>query len=269
MIRTLRPSSEPTTATLSLAYGPGVAGSAPASAVTPSASRTAAPVERVRERADVGARRGLEDVGGDALPGARRPWARSITVTSPSASSPSVTAETVYWRSSHSVSTASRIAPKIASTGPSPEASPTDSSPEGSAHRDARVRLAPRAGLDLEPGERVGVGALAHLVGDDRLEVERGHLLLLVGDLLEALERLVQGAALDLEAELLERVAQRVAARSACRARSSSTRAPTSRRVHDLVRRPLLQHSVLVDAGLVRERVAPDDGLVRLHRRSR
>ena len=35
--------------------------------------------------------------------------------------------------------------------------------------------------------------------------------------------------------------------------------------VHDLVRRALLQHPVLVDAGLVRERVAPHDRLVRLH----
>ena len=51
--------------------------------------------------------------------------------------------------------------------------------------------LAPAArgsvpGLDLEGGQLVGVGALAHLVGDDRLQVERGHLLLAVGDLLEA-----------------------------------------------------------------------------------
>ena len=44
---------------------------------------------------------------------------------------------------------------------------------------------------------------------------------------------------------------------------------PTVRRVHDLVGRALLEHAVLVDAGLVRERVAPDDRLVGLHRRSR
>ena len=41
---------------------------------------------------------------------------------------------------------------------------------------------------------------------------------------------------------------------------------PDGRRVHDLVGRALLEHAVLVDAGLVRERVAPDDRLVRLHR---
>ena len=62
--------------------------------------------------------------------------ARSITVTSPSASSPSVTAETVYWRSSHSISVAFWIAPKIASTGPSPPDSPTDLRAGG--HRHAR-----------------------------------------------------------------------------------------------------------------------------------
>ena len=37
-------------------------------------------------------------------------------------------------------------------------------------------------------------------------------------------------------------------------------------RVHDLVGRALLEHTVLVDAGLVSERIAPDDGLVGLDR---
>ena len=44
---------------------------------------------------------------------------------------------------------------------------------------------------------------------------------------------------------------------------------PDRGRVHDLVGGALLQHAVLVDAGLVRERVAPDDRLVRLHRVAR
>src|SRR5262245_23459133 len=35
---------------------------------------------------------------------------------------------------------------------------------------------------------------------------------------------------------------------------------------HDFVRALVLQHAVLVDACFVRERVAADDGLVRLHR---
>src|SRR5256885_909047 len=37
-------------------------------------------------------------------------------------------------------------------------------------------------------------------------------------------------------------------------------------RSHDFVGEAILQHSMLMDAGLVRESVAPDDGLIRLHR---
>ena len=40
-------------------------------------------------------------------------------------------------------------------------------------------------------------------------------------------------------------------------------------RPHDLVGARVLQHAVLVDAGFVRERVAADDRLVRLHRLAR
>src|SRR3954447_26073599 len=118
-------------------------------------------------------------------PAASRPAARSCTATSPKASSPPVTASTLYSTSSHSVSTATWIAWKIASTGPSPLASPTDSSPEGRgaaafAHRllargagdgDFRHRRFAGPGLDLEPGQVVSIGALTHLVGDDRLQV--------------------------------------------------------------------------------------------------
>src|ERR1700733_14569658 len=68
----------------------------------------------------------------DRSPGGRRPATRSITVTSPRASSPPVTASTVYWASSHSVSVADWMARKIASTGPSPPDSPPASGPEGS-----------------------------------------------------------------------------------------------------------------------------------------
>ena len=105
---------------------------------------------------------------------------------------------------------------------------------------------------------------LLHLVGDDRLEVERRDLLLLVRQLLEALEGGVERGAVDLEAELLERVAQRVAA--GVLAEHERVRLEADRRgVHDLVGRALLQHAVLVDARLVRERVAAHDRLVRLH----
>ena len=89
-------------------------------------------------------------------------------------------------------------------------------------------------------------------------------MLLAVGDLLEALERRVQRLAVELEAHLLQRFAQRVTAGVLAEHDRVALQAD-GRRVHDLVGRALLQHAVLMDAGLVRERVAPDDRLVRLH----
>src|SRR6202012_3846827 len=58
----------------------------------------------------------------------------------------------------------------------------------GPADADGRARGPPGRGLDVEPLQRVAGDLLAQLVGDQRLEVQRGHLLLLVRDLLEALE---------------------------------------------------------------------------------
>ncbi len=88
--------------------------------------------------------------------------------------------------------------------------------------------------------------------------------LLLVRDVLEALERGVQRLAGDLEPELLQRALERVAA--GVLAEHDRVRVePDRRRVHDLVGRALLEHAVLVDAGLVGERVAAHDRLVRLH----
>ena len=135
----------------------------------------------------------------------------------------------------------------------------------GRADRDARVRRAPVGDVDVEPLERVGAQLVAELVGDERLEVHRGHGLLAVGDLLEALERGVQRLAVDLEAQLLQRALERVPARVLAEHEVVALQ-PDRRGVHDLVRRAVLEHAVLVDAGLVRERVAPDDRLVRLHR---
>src|SRR3954470_5314718 len=119
--------------------------------------------------------------------------------------------------------------------------------------------------LDPPPLHRVRLGHLTHLVRDQGLEIERRDLLLLVRHVLEALERRVQRRALDLVAELLERLAQRMPA--GVFAEHDRVRLEADRGgVHDLVGRPLLQHAVLVDAGLVRERVSPDDRLVGLHR---
>ena len=149
----------------------------------------------------------------------------------------------------------------MASTGPSPDASHR-LLPARQDHVDASLRGSHRPGLDLEPAQVVGLGALAHLVGDDRLQVERGDLLLLVRDRLEALERLVQRAALDLEAELLQGVLECMAAGVLAQDDRVRLEADLGR-VHDLVGGALLEHAVLVDAGLVGERVPPNNSLVR------
>ena len=54
---------------------------------------------------------------------------------------------------------------------------------------------------------------LAELFGHDRLEVGLGDLDLAVGELLESGERLVEAVALDVDAHLLERAGEGVAAR--------------------------------------------------------
>ena len=105
----------------------------------------------------------------------------------------------------------------------------------------------------------------AELLGDDRLEVGLGDLDLAVGQLLEPGERLVQRVALHVQAHLLQRVGERVAARVLAQ-HDLRRFLPDGRRVDDLVGLAVLEHAVLVDARLVRERVAADDRLVVLHR---
>jgi hypothetical protein len=67
--------------------------------------------------------------------------------------------------------------------------------------------------VELEASQVVGLGLLAHLVGDEDLQVERRDVLLAVRDLLDALEGGVQGLAVETDPQLLERVAKGVAAR--------------------------------------------------------
>ncbi len=102
------------------------------------------------------------------------------------------------------------------------------------------------------------------LLRDDRFEVGFGDLDLAVGELLEAHERGVERVALHVQAHLLERVGERVA--TGVLAQHDLRRfLADRRRVDDLVRLPVGQHTVLVDPRLVRERVASDDRLVELH----
>src|SRR5438477_346939 len=129
----------------------------------------------------------------------------------------------------------------------------------------ARGRRPPRGGLDLEPVQHVAPHVLAaQLVGDQRLEVHGGQLLLAVGDLLEALERRVEHLAVEFVAHLLQRFAQRMPA-GVLAEHDRVAAQPDRGRVHDLVRAALLEHAVLVYPSLVRERVAADDRLVGLN----
>ena len=166
----------------------------------------------VGERADVGQRGGLDDVGRDALAGGGLAGELEDTLASPSASWPPVTASMRNSRRRASRRVAALIARKIASIGPSPVKSPRTLSPSG-----VRIETSRAAGAGSRPRRRTtracrrdGVGA--ELVGDERLQVHRRDLLLLVRDLLEALERLVERLAVDLVAQVHQRRLQRVAA---------------------------------------------------------
>src|SRR5215468_5950287 len=78
---------------------------------------------------------------------------------------------------------------------------------------------------------------------------------------------LIQLAALEVISKLLASQTQCVTARVLAK---NELRIRNADRLwsHDLVRQAVLEHSVLVNAGLVRKRIAPDDGLIRLHRNS-
>ena len=104
------------------------------------------------------------------------------------------------------------------------------------------------------------------LVRNERVQVLVENLPLLVGELLEPGERVVQrfiGAEID--AELGQLRLERIAARQL--AQRELVRVPAHvLRAHDLVGFAVLEHAVLVNAGLVRERIRADDRFVRLHR---
>ncbi len=126
------------------------------------------------------------------------------------------------------------------------------------------MRRPQRRRLDLEAVEREPHDLLAQLVRHERLEIHRRDALLAVGELLEAREGGVERLSVEREAHLLESFVQRVAAGVLAEDDRVAVQ-PHRGGVHDLVRRALLQHAVLVDPRLVGEGVAPDDRLVRLH----
>src|SRR5439155_11414772 len=105
----------------------------------------------------------------------------------------------------------------------------------------------------LEPVE---LSATLPLVGHDRLEVAVGHVALAVGQLLEAHERAAQVLLVEPVAELVEPLAQRMA--TAELAEHEAGAGTDLMRLDDLEGAPVLEHAVLVDAGLVREGVGAD-----------
>ncbi len=149
---------------------------------------------------------------------------------------------------------------------------------------DPDPRLDDLAALGLQPdrGGRDAVETAHHvhirkfvlrrdrirLVRDDRFQVLVEDLLLLVGGLLEARERLVQLRLAQMIAQRLQLVLERVPAGMLAQDQLALGQT-NGLRVHDLIRAFVLQHAVLMDAGLVRERVAAHDGLVDLHRQAR
>ena len=104
---------------------------------------------------------------------------------------------------------------------------------------------------------------------DQRVQVLVEDLALLVGELLEARERGIERVLVgQVDAELGEPRLERVAPGEL--AEHQLVGAPADvLGAHDLVGLAVLEHAVLVDARLVRERVGADDRLVRLHRDSR
>mmetsp|Transcript_17305 Transcript_17305/g.44762 ORF Transcript_17305/g.44762 Transcript_17305/m.44762 type:complete len:519 (-) Transcript_17305:21-1577(-) len=117
----------------------------------------------------------------------------------------------------------------------------------------------------VKPPRLRGVGH-RDAVDEDRLHIRVTHRLLLVGNGLELVHERVElllvrrdlGVA-QLDQALLEGCFARVLPEH-----ERGVGADRLRR-HDLVRRGVLEHAVLVDPSLVRERVRADDGLVRLH----
>src|SRR5712692_8372432 len=109
------------------------------------------------------------------------------------------------------------------------------------------------------------LGAAARLLRDQRQQVLVENVGLLVGEVLEALERLVVGVlALELYAELLHALPEGAAAREL--AEHDLVGGPADiLGTQDLVGLARLEHPVLVDARGVREGIGADHGLVRLH----
>ena len=106
------------------------------------------------------------------------------------------------------------------------------------------------------------------LLIDQRFDVLVVDLLLLVGQRLEAHEGIFELVAGELIAQLFQLVHESVAAGVLAHDQRGLFHADVFRR-HDLVGLRILEHAVLMDAALMRERIPSDDRLVVLHRERR
>src|SRR5262245_15267125 len=127
-----------------------------------------------------------------------------------------------------------------------------------------RRRYDTRSADDVQVVQLEHFRDLRRLVGDDGEQILVIDFLLAIGEILELPERAVEVGALELEAQVLEPGGQRVPARVLAED-ELVRRAPDVLGLHDLVGELLLEHGVLVDARLVRERILPDARLVGLH----
>ena len=203
-----------------------------------------------------------------SAPGPSSDERRQRTSTWPCASSPADTALISY---SVSVGcqprtgwSASSTAPNSALTGPLPVVSAIRSSPPNDSVT-VPVALPPCDEVTLQPTSATLAGHLGRPLLDEREQVGVGDLLLRVGERDRLAVDLVERLALELVAELLE-LALEAAPAGQLADRELAAGEPDRLRRHDLVGQRVLDHAVLVDARLVRERVAADDRLVGLDR---
>src|SRR5207244_9611506 len=145
-------------------------------------------------------------------------------------------------------------------------ASPTTSGPIPSPPRTA-IRKRANLAVDVTDGVEDAVGGATAVLGDQH-QVFVGDLFLVVGQALEAGERVVQLVLRQQQAEFFEAPPQRVPARVLAQHKPRPFGAD-GRRGHDLVRARVLEHAILMDAALVSEGVEPHDRLVRLHGNAR
>ena len=206
-----------------------------------------------------------------SAPGPSSDERRQRTRTWPWASSPAETALISYSVRAgcqpRTGSRASSTAPNSALTGPLPVASAVRSSP-ATVSETVPVALPPCDEVTLQPTSATDAGHLRRALLDEREEVGVGDLLLRVGQRDRLAVDRVERLALELVAELLELALQAAPARQLAD-RQLAAGQPDRLRGHDLVGQRVLDHAVLVDAGLVREGVAADDRLVGLDREAR